>query len=359
MNISDKSKEIMGNCRFCWMCRHVCPIGNATGLERNTARARALGCSLVASETIDLVEVSDNIYECALCGACTNNCVTGWDPKVFVREFRTQLVLEGKMPEYIKKLIENYINCGNIYCEDVCDCIKSDLLEKQSDTLVLLGVDAVIKSPTSVKNVKKLLDKARVDYTFCENNDVGSSIYFLTGKTNETLVTAKKAAELMNKYKTVVVYDPVDLSLILHEYKEWGIDVSAKVIGFNEYLLNLIESGILNVKKSNTSYTLQDSFAYARELDDVNYGRKLIEKVGIVKDYLLIRKEANLAGNLIMNEYMPNVIKAVAIKRIEEADRMGCNVIVTENPAEYEILKENISMDKRVISIEEMLLENI
>ena len=53
MNISEKSKEIMANCRFCWMCRHVCPIGNATGLERNTARARALGLSLVARDAIE------------------------------------------------------------------------------------------------------------------------------------------------------------------------------------------------------------------------------------------------------------------------------------------------------------------
>ena len=359
MNVSENAKNIISNCRFCWMCRHICPIGNATGLERNTARARAMCAFLVVNGDTKSEEIADNLYECALCGACTNNCMTGFDPKVFVREMRTQLVLEGKTPEYIVKLIENYVNCGNIYGEEICDCIKSDLIEKNSDTLVFMGSDAVIKSPTSVKNVKTLLDKAGIDFTFSENNDAGSSIYFLTGKTNETLETAKKTATLMNKYKTVVVYDPVDLSMILHEYKEWGIEVNAKIIGFNEYLLGLIESGALKVKKSNVEYTLQDNYAYARELDDVNFGRKLIEKVGVVKDVLLIRKEANLAGNLIMNEYMPEVIKMVAFNRFEEARRMDCDVIVTESPAEYEILKANLPQGKRVISVEEMILENI
>ena len=47
MNMSDKCKTHVDSCRFCWMCHHICPIGNATGLERNTARARALGLSLV------------------------------------------------------------------------------------------------------------------------------------------------------------------------------------------------------------------------------------------------------------------------------------------------------------------------
>ena len=69
MNISEKAKGIIDSCRFCWMCRHICPIGNATGLERNTARARALGASLVVRGATNLEEISKNVYECALCGA--------------------------------------------------------------------------------------------------------------------------------------------------------------------------------------------------------------------------------------------------------------------------------------------------
>ena len=359
MNISSRATDIIKNCRFCWMCRHICPIGNATGLERNTARARAMCAFLVVNGDIKSEEIAENLYECALCGACTNNCMTGFDPKVFVREMRTELLLEGKTPEYIVKLVENYLNCGNIYCEQVCDCIKADLTAKNADTLIFMGQDAVLKNAQSVKDVKALLQKAGADFTFSDNNDAGSAIYFLTGKTNETMQAAKKAAELMNNYKTVVVYDPVDLSLIKHEYKEWGIEVTANVVGFNEYILSLIDSGALKVKKGDNEYTLQDSYAYARELDDVNYGRALIEKVGSVKDMLLIRKEANLAGNLIMNEYMPDVMKAVAVNRWNDALRMDCNTIVTENPAEYVLLKENLPEGKRVITVEQMILENI
>ncbi len=359
MNISEKSKEIMANCRFCWMCRHICPIGNATGLERNTARARAMCASLVASGDVCAEDIAENLYECTLCGACTNNCMTGWDPKVFVREMRTALILEGKTPEYILKLIENYIKCGNIYCKEICNCIKDLLTEKQSDTLVFMGEDATIKSSKSVKNVKKLLDTAGADYTFSSFYDCGTSIYFLSGKTDETLSAAKKFAEYANKFKTVVVYDPVDLSLIKHEYKEWGIEVNAQVIGFNEYLLSLVESGKLKVKKSQTQYSMQDNFAYARELDNPDFGRKLIGKVGVIKDMLLIGKEANYAGSLLMNEYMPDVIRTVAINRWRDADGMNCTTLVTENPAEYELLKATCPEDKRVISVEEMILENL
>ena len=168
-----------------------------------------------------------------------------------------------------------------------------------------------------------------------------------------------RCAEMLNKYQTVVVYNPVDLKLMLHEYKEWGIAITAKIVSFNEYLLSLIESGALKVNKSKFEYSLQDNYAYARDLDDVETGRKIIEKVGVVKDMLLIGKEANLAGQLVMAEYMPAVMTQVALDRWTNAKNMDCKTIVTENPDEYVALKATCPEGYRVISIEEMILENM
>ena len=138
-----------------------------------------------------------------------------------------------------------------------------------------------------------------------------------------------------------------------------GIEISANVVSFNEYVLGLIESGKISVKKSEKEYSLQDSYAYARELDDSETGRKLIQKVGVVKDMLLIGKEANLAGQLIMAEYMPDVMTQVAKDRWFNASNMDCKTLVTENPAEYVALKATCPEGYRVLSVEEMILENM
>ena len=74
---------------------------------------------------------------------------------------------------------------------------------------------------------------------------------------------------------------------------------------------------------------------------------------------LLIGKEANLAGQLIMAEYMPEVMKQVAKDRWFNAKNMDCKTIVTENPAEYVALKATCPDGYRVISVEEMILENM
>ena len=71
MQFTKRCQEIIDACRFCWMCRHICPIGNATGQERNTSRARALSLSLVMRDAAKLeADIVDNVYECALCGGC-------------------------------------------------------------------------------------------------------------------------------------------------------------------------------------------------------------------------------------------------------------------------------------------------
>lgn len=358
MNITENAKNIIDNCRFCWMCRHICPIGNATGHERNTARARAFAISMVERGVTPLAEVVDNVYECTLCGACTNNCMTGFDPKVFIQETKTEILLSGLAPDYVLALVEKAMQTGNIYGEKMPASLEA-LYSDKGDVLFLAGNDACIKAPECVNLALSLLKKAGVNPAFTSLQDTGAALWFLTGKTSETQSAAANFAKHANNYKTVVVYDPTDLALIRHEYKEWGIDTTAEFISFNEYLLSLIKAGSLKVKRGDKEYTLQDHAAYARDLDDTESGRALIAAVGTSREMLLNGKEANLAGQLIMAEYMPDVMKQVALDRWTNAINMDCKCLVTESPAEYVALKNTAPEGYSVISVEEMLAENL
>lgn len=358
MNITKNAKNIVNNCRFCWMCRHICPIGNATGLERNTARARSFAISMVERGATELCEVVDNVYECMLCGACTNNCVTGFDPKVFVQETKTEIVLAGLTPDYILSLIEKQMQTGNVYGAAASKEIEA-LYSDAGEVLFLAGANTVVKAPDCVCRALSLLSRAGVKAAFTDEQDTGRALWFLSGKTQETQNAAKAFAAHANKYKTVVVYDPADLAFIRHEYAEWGIEINAEIVSFNEYLLSLIKSGKITVKQGDRVYTLQDNSAYARDLDDTESGRTLIGTVGVSRDMLLCGKVANLAGHLIMAEYMPAVISKVALDRWQNAINMDCKTLVTESPDEYVALKETCPAGYRVITVEEMLLENM
>ena len=359
MIMSEKSKQHVDSCRFCWMCHHICPIGNATGQERNTARARALGISLVNRDAIDLSEIMDNIYECCTCGACVHDCITGWDPVMFTKETRLQAALEGKTPDYIQTLVANCLETGNAYgktatCDCLTDAIKAHADKK--DTLLLLGVDAKFMACEQALKAVKVLDKAGVDFTVLENEPAsGVQLDFLIGAANETKEQMTACADVLGNYKTVVVYDPNDAKAIKQLYKEYGIEVAADVVTYTSFVAGLLKDGKLEAKNTGKAVVFQDPYQLSRDLEETEEAREIVKAYADLSEMLLNRAETVWAGNILMAQYMPEVIKLVAKRRIFNAQSIGAKAIVTACVSEYVSLKD-VAEDVEIISIEDLIL---
>lgn len=354
MQFSSKAKEHIDSCRFCWMCHHVCPIGNATGQERCTARARALGLSMVARDAMEYSEdIIDNVYECSLCGGCMTDCVTGWDPVMFTREARLGAALDGKLPSYIMTMIENLNTKGNIYGLPANDKIP---VREDNDTLLFLGEDTRFKG--CAKDAVELLDKAGVRFAMLKDEpNSGYSMDFMIGAAAETKAIMENCAKTLNNYKTVICYDPADAKVMRREYKEWGIELTAEVKTFTEYVAELIKSGKLNVKKSDLTFTPQESPLLARDLEETEPIREILGACGNIIEMLNNREHTMLAGHLIMNEYMPTAIRLVAESRWENARRMDGKTMVTVSTAEYNMLKATQPEGMELLKIEEAVLK--
>jgi len=354
MIFTQKSKEHIDACRFCWMCHHVCPIGNATGLERNTARARALGLSLVMRDAIEYSDdIINNVYECSLCGGCMKDCVTGWDPVMFTKEARLGAALDGKLPDYVMAMLQNLQTKGNIYGAEKNPNIPSFT---GNDTLFYLGEDTRAKG--CAKYAVELLTKAGVKFDMLESEpNSGYSMDFLVGASAETKNMMEECAKVLSGYKKVICYNPADARVIMREYKEAGIEVSAEVVTFTSFVAGLINDGSLKVKKSDMVFTPQDSPILARDLEEDEPIREILSACGEINEMLLNRKDTVLAGNLIMNEYMPDVMKKVAKARWTNALNMGAKILVTEDTAEYALLWETKPEGVELLKIEEAVLK--
>jgi len=360
MNLSDKVKQHVDSCRFCWMCHHICPIGNATGHERSTARARALGISLVNRNAIELEEIMDNIYECTTCGACTHDCVTGWDPVMFAKEVRLEAAIDGKLPKYINTLLDNCLETGNAYGKTEVDqpiAAKFKAHAAKTDTLFVLGADATYLIPTLAIKAMQVLDKAGVCYTILENEPAtGSQLDFLIGAADETKSAMEAFAEVANQYKNVVLYDPVDAKTVKQTFKEYGVEVKANVYTYTSLLAELVKEGKLSGDKKDLTVVYQDPYAHARDLGETEPAREVISAFANLHEFHLNRKETVFAGSLLMAEYMPKVMNEVASRRIFNATAVNENVIVTASPAEYVCLKA-VDQDKvQILSIEDVIL---
>lgn len=363
MLISQKSKQTIDACRFCWMCRHVCPIGNATGQERNTARARALTLSLVERNAVKITDVIDNVYECALCGGCTNNCMTGWDPVQFTKEVRLEAVQNGDAPEYINKLIDLIESDGNAYgIKELPDEITklAAALPTVSDMLLYLGTDVKYKAPSYAVDAAAVLKKAGVDFTVLKNEpDSGAALDFLVGEAEETRQTAKACADALSKFKKVIVLDPADAKLMKHEYKEWDIAPDCEIVTFTKLVSELIEGGKLKVKKLPVPATYQDSFALVRDLGEIEEPRVFMNACTDLHEMLLNRKELIWGGNTLMAEYLPDVIKLVSKDRWVNASHVGAKLLVVASPSEYAAMLAAKPDDMEIMSVPELVLASL
>ncbi|MDO4574106.1 MAG: (Fe-S)-binding protein [Planctomycetia bacterium] len=359
MQLSQRNKETVDACRFCWMCRHICPIGNATGMERNTSRARALGLSMVLRNVETLESVMDNIYECSLCGACTKECKTGWDPVQFTTEAKLEGAAAGVTPAYIVPLIEKVLTSGNIYGENKLDAkLAKEIgtLPKTADTVLYLGTDARFRTPELAVKAIQLLKKAGLQFTvLAAEPGSGYDLYFLAGAAEETRKRMSVAAETLSGFKTVIAYDPNDARMFLRQYKEWGVVLKAKVKTFTDVLAGQIRTKKLSVKKGALTYTFQDPASLARDLEETVPARKVLGACGGIREMLLHGKDTNLAGSLVMNEYMPEVMRKVAESRWRDAAGVGATILVTASPSEYVLLKATKPETMQILAMEEVV----
>ncbi len=358
--MNETCKKHVDSCRFCWMCRHICPIGNATGLERNTARARALGLSLVNRGVYDISEIADNLYECACCGACTKECVTGWDPVMFTKAARLDAALTGQLPSYIMKLVGNCLETGNAYGKtEIGKTLASAIAahSKKTDTLLFLGIDARYMAESSAVNAILALEKAGVSFTVLADEPAsGAQLEYLIGAADETKKQMTACAAVLNTFSRVILYDPQDALVIKRTYGEWDITLNVESITYSAFLASMVDSGKLSIAKTDKKATYQDPFQLSRDLGETEEARRIVSARYTLTEMLLNRRDTMWAGNILMTEWMPDVITKVAQDRIINARNMGADIIVCASVSEYTSLKKAAPDDVTVLSLEELVL---
>ena len=359
---SDKAKKHADACRFCWMCRHVCPVGQQTGKEVNTARAKGLLVSLNTRGTEFDGSFARAMYECCLCAACANDCVTGYNPPLFIREARTKAVVEGLVPPEVQAVIGRLLDTGNLYGlpgESRPDFLKEALkgLPGKADTVLYLGGIAPYKAPAMISAVASLLKKAGVSFAVLQDEaPSGAYLGDLIGFVEEVRVQAAACAGQLDGAgaKTVIVLDPIDARMMRQQYSEWNCAPRAEIVTATSYIAGLIREGKLkpSIAPASEAVTCHDPSALARDLDETQPVREIIAAMGLdLKEMFLHKRLTRSSGGALMNEYAPEIVKLTARARIEDARRLGIHTMITASPNSFSVLSEYAPSDVRVQDI--------
>ena len=160
---------------------------------------------------------------------------------------------------------------------------------------------------------------------------------------------------MMNGFEQVIIYDPADAKVIKRTYKEYGIELHVKTVTYTAYLAELVRSGKLcGTPKMTVVY--QDPYQLARDLEEWDEARAVISAFANLHEMHLNRAQTVFAGNLLMAEYMPEVIREVAARRIFNATSIGESIIVTASVSENAALKSVPQNEVKILSIEDLIL---
>jgi Fe-S oxidoreductase len=346
---SEKAVKTIEACRFCPMCRHLCPIGLKTGNEGNTPRGKALLANYVIRGKEYTAEMASDMYECCLCHACATDCETGFEPPFFIREARTQAVVNGLVPSHVQKVIDHVEATGNIFglpheekFAVLGDAIKG--LPAQADVLLYIGDTAAYKTPEISLAVLKLLKKAGIFFTVLQDEpSSGTELGDLVGFVDDVRKVAEKCAQRINdtRAKEIVVLDANSARMFKQQYEEWGIRLHGTAVTATAYFARLIAEGKLSPRKISLSATFQDDSTLTRELDETEPARDILRALGIeIREMFLNRKRVKSGGTVLMNEYAPRLIQLTGEGRWADVLRAKVPILLTATPDSYYVMKK-------------------
>ena len=338
---SEKAKKNADACRFCWMCRHLCPVQLVTGKETNTPRAKGLQVSMIERGMPMEKDCAKTMYECMLCGACTNDCATGFDPLIFIREARTEANVLDIVPDNVRKVIDRALETGNIYGEKESK-VSFDGIPETGDTLVWLGECARYGAPEGAEALFAVLKKAGVPFAALKDEPAsGSSMGDLMGFVEDVRAQARKAGEAIQKSgaKRVIVLDSYDAALMLHEYKDWGIELP-EIVTATAFVDGLIREGKIAPRKDGGVITYHDGSRLARDLDEHEPARNILRAMGYdIHEMWQNRRLAKCCGSAVARQFMPDIARRVAENRWNDVKRTDAKHLTAACPQSTEGLK--------------------
>ena len=350
--ISQNAMRHAEKCRFCFMCRHLCPVQLQTGKEINTPRAKGLVLSMVnrGAETFDK-DMAQTMYECMLCDACVNDCATGYQPPVYIREARTEAVANDLAPAAVMELIDNVEKTGNIY-----DMEKPSFAQEGTDVLVYIGEVAACKVPEMANGLLKVLKKAGVSAKVLTNEPAsGMMLADLMGYVDEVTQQAKDCAAAINAtgLKTVVVLDSYDAEIMKQRYAQWGCEINAEVVTATAYVAKLIEEGKLSAKAANgTVGACHDDDRLARTFYEFAPIRAMAKAAGFELTEMFNKERlAKSCGTAVALAYMPKITTMVAGGRWDDMSRTNATAMLVANPQAYLCLTQATPADKQVVDL--------
>lgn len=323
-----KYRDQILRCSRCGFCQAVCPVYGATLRPACNARGKMLVLKEVMDNRIELNdELIETLFQCTTCANCFQNCPSGVNVPEIIKQVRKDMVHIGSChPAFtgMNKVLQEH---NNIYAEAEPEDFERER-NKQAPYVFFIGCVGSYREDESTMATLDLLDRLEVDYTLIDEvccsgvlEDVGFTVNTRLAQLNVERILATGATTIITGcpycYRT---FNNKEAYAVL---KEKGVGL----VHISQFLKNFP----LPVT-TDKRVTYHDPCDLGRHCGIYEEPRETIRR--IAPNFVEMRHHhADAlccgAGGGVRGAFAKNSI-AMARRRLEEADEIEADVVLTE-----------------------------
>lgn len=338
MNIK-KYTETIKACRYCFMCRHIAPIGNVTFREADTPRVRAILLDKVLREPSLLAnaDLLDTVYSADLSAACRYHCVKHFEENGLLLAAREDAVAADLAPADVRQVAAEYLARPTI-----------PAISGEGEVLYFIDYNTAAV-PEIADAFKQIMKKAGVSYRIAEKGCLGKALKVL-GYVQEARKAAAEFAAALNAtgVKTIVVSNPAAYDALVHDFPAADIQLDGKVMHTSEFLLSLKPAC---QKKAGQLYYLESDFLKNYH-PDYAFPTALLSYLGAERlAFGTNNEESYTCGEaaLVLPQLRPALVKLLAAYIEERTDHPETDLLITASPYTRKQLTDHSKLKVRTL----------
>jgi Fe-S oxidoreductase len=353
--------NVIEGCRFCWMCRHVCPVGHVTQRETLTPHGWALTIASVQRGLLQWnADTVEALYACADCGLCRTHCVTDQPLPEAIVAARAAVVASGLAPQAVYNIRTTLEQRGSAYGPVEADgAARGPIGLYVNDAIAACGSGAVTAA-------RRLLAAAGIDtvpVAVGRSNGLVASALGLLDTAARLGRAVLKAVETAG-CRELMVFSPGDRFAFEHVYPErlalqWPDGVAVKEVTIT--LTEAMEAGRLRFRSpsDNAAWAYHDPCHAPRVERDATRPRALLAAAlgpSSARDLFWRAERAHPCGAIGGLELtQPHVAAELARARIADAKAAGATSLVSDDPECVAHLQRHASGGTTVVNLYELL----
>jgi Fe-S oxidoreductase len=316
-------------CTYCpKLCRHTCPVSNATARETLTPRDKMATMRLLTiGEAPRTVEQSEPLYGCTGCGACTDFCLHKVEPGLILFRGRADAERHGRGHPALRDLLARFVAKSTGAARRMRAAVPEAKRPAEAQIAFFVGCE----EPALARTMLALSARVGADYVGAADGEHGCGGYplFAAGLLDAFRLHAERMARQLAGYARVVVHCPACAWVMRTQYRAFGVPHDATVEHTVDFLEGFIER--LPVKRRRSSAFYQDPCYLGRWLGRYEAPRRLARKaLAELREFSRAANQAECTGGGgLLPATMPETARAIAEHRLAEVREAKASTVVT------------------------------